>query len=311
MCEMNQGRFDELAKGLATGTLSRGKAIRWMGGALLGAALTSVPGVAWANDCRRLGRECRRDSQCCSRNCIRRGDDKVCGCPTGQTRCNDRCVNLKRNERHCGTCFNRCAEGDECVDGMCQGGGCPSGTTLCGTECCQTGATCVNGTCCRNAQVCGTGTTLTCCAEGKECVNGVCGEPTCKPLGGSCIFDRECCSSICASNGTCVSCRDLFGNCTSDTQCCSGLACANGTCGCPPDRVLGPNGSCVKFCTPGGADCPPGCTCFQHQGSNPAFPGICGTTALNVRCTTNDDCGRGSFCVGNDPNRNNVCVGVC
>jgi hypothetical protein len=38
--------LDELAKGLATGTLSRGKAIRWMGGALLGAALASFPGVA-------------------------------------------------------------------------------------------------------------------------------------------------------------------------------------------------------------------------------------------------------------------------
>jgi Stigma-specific protein, Stig1 len=116
--------FDELAKGLATGTLSRGKALRWMGSALLGAALASVPGVAWANDdCRRLGRECRRDSQCCSRNCIRRGDDKVCGCPTGRTRCkDDRCVNLETNERHCGECFNRCAEGQECVEGKCSGG---------------------------------------------------------------------------------------------------------------------------------------------------------------------------------------------
>src|ERR671911_2272707 len=91
--------LDELAKGLATGTLSRGKAIRWMGGAILGAALASVPGVAWANDdCRRLGRECRRDSQCCSRNCIRRGDDKICGCPEGKTLCKKpggegRCVN--------------------------------------------------------------------------------------------------------------------------------------------------------------------------------------------------------------------------
>ena len=127
--------LDELAKGLATGTLSRGKAIRWMGGALLGAALASVPGVAWADDCRRLGRECRRDSQCCSRNCVRRGDDKVCACPEGQTRCNDRCVNLQRNVRHCGECFNRCAEGEECVRGVCEGGGCPDGTTLCGGNC--------------------------------------------------------------------------------------------------------------------------------------------------------------------------------
>jgi len=122
--------FDDLAKGLATGTLSRGKALRWMGGALLGAALASVPGVAWANDCRRLGRACRRDSQCCSRNCIRRGDHKVCGCPQGQTRCNDRCVNLERNENHCGECFNRCDEGQECVGGRCLVS-CTPGTTGC------------------------------------------------------------------------------------------------------------------------------------------------------------------------------------
>jgi hypothetical protein len=122
--QTTQSSLDELAKGLANGTLSRGKAIRWMGGALLGAALASVPGVAWANDCRRLGRECRRDSQCCSRNCVRRGDDKVCGCPQGQSRCGDRCVNRERNENHCGECFNRCEPGEECVDGECQSG-CP------------------------------------------------------------------------------------------------------------------------------------------------------------------------------------------
>jgi hypothetical protein len=40
--------FDGLAKGLATGAVSRRKALRWMSGALLGAALASVPGVGWA-----------------------------------------------------------------------------------------------------------------------------------------------------------------------------------------------------------------------------------------------------------------------
>src|SRR5215211_1428537 len=45
---MNQERFDDVAKGLASGTVSRGQALRWMGGALVGAALASVPGVAWA-----------------------------------------------------------------------------------------------------------------------------------------------------------------------------------------------------------------------------------------------------------------------
>jgi hypothetical protein len=82
--------FDELAKGLATGAVSRRKALRWMGGALVGAALASVPGVAWAND----------------------------RCSEGQTRCGDRCVNLQRSERHCGSCSNRCPEGSECVDGV-------------------------------------------------------------------------------------------------------------------------------------------------------------------------------------------------
>ena len=132
--------LDELAKGLATGALSRGKAIRWMGGTLLGAALASIPGVALADDdCRRYGRRCRRDSQCCSRNCVRRGGDRVCGCPEGQRRCNDRCVNLKRNENHCGSCSTRCDEGQECVEGVCQGGGEPICDPPCpeGQECMQ------------------------------------------------------------------------------------------------------------------------------------------------------------------------------
>jgi hypothetical protein len=40
--------FDELAKGLAGGTVSRRKALRLMGAALVGGALASFPGAAWA-----------------------------------------------------------------------------------------------------------------------------------------------------------------------------------------------------------------------------------------------------------------------
>ena len=39
--------LDELAKGLASGTLSRGKAIRWMGGALLGPRWPPCQGWPW------------------------------------------------------------------------------------------------------------------------------------------------------------------------------------------------------------------------------------------------------------------------
>ena len=110
--ETRESSFDELAKGLASGTVSRGKALRWIGSALGGVALASVPGVAWATDCKPYGRRCTGDRQCCSRNCIRNpsGEGRICGCPTGRTRCGDRCVNLQRNENNCGSCGNRCAE---------------------------------------------------------------------------------------------------------------------------------------------------------------------------------------------------------
>jgi hypothetical protein len=186
--------FDELAKGLASGTLSRGKAIRWMGGALLGAALASFPGVAWADDCRRLGRECRRDFQCCSENCVRRGDDKVCGCPEGKSRCGLRCVNRKTNENHCGECFNRCEQGQECMEGVCQGG-----EPICDPP----------------------------CPEGRECAGGG-GNPTfCRP-----ICDPPCagCDCVDLADGTGPACIDCSVGCPAApnndcSQCPTGTIC--------------------------------------------------------------------------------------
>ena len=201
--------LDELAKGLASGTLSRGKALRWMGGALLGAALASFPGVAWANDCRRLGRECSRDSQCCSRNCIRRGDDKVCACPEGKRRCNDRCVNLDRNENHCGECFHRCEEGQECAEGMCSGGEpicnppCPF-PCACFDRADGTGTVCGD---CFTTSCPGASSCAECTAAGRICTGGpvefVCVNPSCPPCvsnGGFCFEDAHCCSLLCVNN---------------------------------------------------------------------------------------------------------------
>jgi hypothetical protein len=45
--------LDDLAKGLARGTISRREAVRLVGAALLGGALASVPGFAWAQPERR------------------------------------------------------------------------------------------------------------------------------------------------------------------------------------------------------------------------------------------------------------------
>jgi stigma-specific protein Stig1 len=127
--------FDELARGLANGTVSRRQALRLVGGALVGAALASVPGVAWAR-----GDQCSEGLTRCGERCVNlRRNERHCGscfnrCRSTQTCCKGRCVNLQRNERHCGSCFNRCAEGQECVGGECQGGepaGCTPGT-VCG-----------------------------------------------------------------------------------------------------------------------------------------------------------------------------------
>ena len=63
-----EGFFDELARGLADGTLTRGKALRLMGAALVGGTLGSLGiGEAGADrpGCKRLGKNCTRDTQCC------------------------------------------------------------------------------------------------------------------------------------------------------------------------------------------------------------------------------------------------------
>src|SRR5215218_3232964 len=78
--------FDELAVGFSSGTLSRGKALKLMGAALLGGTLASlgIGGVAAADPrgCTRNGEPCTRDPQCCSGECARRGTcvGRVGGC---------------------------------------------------------------------------------------------------------------------------------------------------------------------------------------------------------------------------------------
>jgi hypothetical protein len=69
--------FDELAIGLSSGSILRGKALKLMGAALLGSTLASlgIGGVAGADPpgCKRNGEPCTRDKQCCSGDCSRRG----------------------------------------------------------------------------------------------------------------------------------------------------------------------------------------------------------------------------------------------
>src|SRR5215218_9235838 len=63
-----EGFFDELARGLADGSISRGKALRLMGAALVGGTLASLGIGEAAGDppgCKRAGKHCTRTDQCC------------------------------------------------------------------------------------------------------------------------------------------------------------------------------------------------------------------------------------------------------
>ena len=129
--------FDGLAKGLASGNLSRRKALRMLGAAMLGGMLASVPGVALAAPCRSPRIRC--GGPCCAEGvttCVGKGRDKTCGpavqdrgccvC-TGGTSLNI-CLSYEGNP---GTEEECCAE---CID---QGGTCTwmPGTYTCNGYC--------------------------------------------------------------------------------------------------------------------------------------------------------------------------------
>jgi hypothetical protein len=162
--EARERSFDELARELASGRLSRGKALRLMGAALVGSALASIPGIALAQD------PCPEGQTLCGERCVNlQRSERHCGscrnrCRSNQTCCKGRCVNLQRSERHCGSCRNRCAEGQECVHGSCE--------PICGPTNCAG--------CCDSNGVCQPGTENTACGINGEpcidCMGDACGE---------------------------------------------------------------------------------------------------------------------------------------
>ena len=72
--------FDELARGLADGSVTRAKALRLMGAALLGGTLASLgmggEAAGAPPGCKRNGKKCKNGNQCCSGNC--EGETCVC-----------------------------------------------------------------------------------------------------------------------------------------------------------------------------------------------------------------------------------------
>src|SRR5215217_3642635 len=158
--------FDELASGLANGTLSRGKALKLMGAALAGGALASLGiGEAAADrpGCKRNGKACKSDTQCCSGTC------------SGGT-----CASCRSIGGSCTADLECCSDSFNCSGGTC--------------------APCVSvgGSCTADIQCCADESTnfLRICDIPAGQSSGTCATP-CLPNCSPCFSDGECCGGNC------------------------------------------------------------------------------------------------------------------
>jgi hypothetical protein len=247
-----ESSFDELAKNLADGSISRRKALRFIGGAFVGGLLASIPGTAWAAKPPPPGKG---------------------GCPPGRVQCRGKCVDLKSDRNNCGQCANVCSEQEFCCGGRC----CSSSR---GEQCCDFGGgsqvCCPPDTYCAGPELCCRFNETVC---GGQCVSTDCPGPfnpnTC-----------QCCQSgeqVCQESGQCVSAACPEGQFFNPVTCqCEVAACGNfgGPC---PTNPCGPpenpdscgcvltaegstfclqHGSCGQPCA-STAECPAGTACVE------------------------------------------------
>jgi hypothetical protein len=291
--------FDELAKGLASGTLSRRGALRLVGASLLGVLLGGLP-------MRLVGAQTTN----CPYNYAQCGSGRYC--------CNGSCVDLNTSNSNCGYCGNACPSGQTCQGGVCLGeGGCPSGYTSCGGRCtdtrydnqncgrcgnvCPANASCQNGVCTGGAcpsgqQRCTTSTTTYCadlqtdenncgecgnvCPDDQECVGGQCECPSgTTECGGQCV-SNECPSGEEFNPDTCM-CEAV--GCTAGTSCTG----PSGTDSCGPN----PNITCRCRTLADGSGTYCGCAAFPAHSCDECseFNTVCvtsGTTGFEFTCVS-------------------------
>jgi hypothetical protein len=264
---VEEHNLDNLARGLASGSISRRQAVRWMGGALLGSVLAIVPGVeAFAAPKPAKGR-----------------------CPTGFVNCRGTCVKTQSNSSHCGGCFIQCSQNEACCGGRCSDLCSDSSNCgFCGNACtggrvCQfCGCSCPNGT-----VECGGECVSDSCPEGREFDFSTC---RCECSGGTVECGGECLSTTCPGG-------QVFNSSTCQCECPGGVPES-----CPEGREFDPI-TCRCECSGGTVECGGEClstTCPGGQVFNPTTcqcevpcgpPAICGSAATRCRQET------GQFCI--------------
>jgi hypothetical protein len=228
---MNQERFDELTKVLAAGKYSRGKALKMLGAALVGAVLASGRGAALADtQCKPLLKKCNKNAQCCSGNCIEnpQGSGKVCGCAAGQTLCpaNNSCIQdcspgeaLDPTTCRCTQCQN--ASDCPTPDNECQRATCTNG--VCGVENVPNGTSCDDLNSCTTNDMCAAGVCAGTLREG--CLRCQ-ADPDCAE-----VPVDQCHQAVCGTQGFCiVENRPDGTNCDDGNPCTEGDVCTAGVC---------------------------------------------------------------------------------
>ncbi len=204
-----ENSLDELAKGLASGTITRVQALKLVGAAVLSAVLGSsfFPKRASAQ-------ECDSDEVICGSECCDPEEEVCCGseCCDPEDCCGDTCCGP--TEECCyGTC---CGIGTVCdaATGLCV---CSPELITCGSDCCDP----VLETCGEDGQ-CHNVFCESCQAEGGSC---------CQVVSGGVLVSEACCGageSMCSRGGEgCICCP------TGTTRC--------------PDADLGEAFACVPL----------------------------------------------------------------
>lgn len=331
---MDDRRFDNLAR-VFGGTRSRRQVLRALAGTVAAALL---PSSSHAAACSKEGEACGccrgnltcASGVCCHRErvcgaaccpagykcsngqCVRNGNGSAGGCPSGQAKCGQTCVDISSDVANCGACGRVCpASTDPCKVAVCQAGVCGFSAGNEGASC-NDGNKCMQGDTCRGG-VCTGGTQVVCtaldqCHDVGTCdpATGQCTNPDkldgtpCND-GNACKVNDTCQGGVCTGGdpvvclnfNPCVSayCDPAVG-CTS-TPTAAGTPCPD-LARCDGSEVCDGHGNCVDG-TP--------VTCDECNACDPRT-GVCAPTNEGGSCT-----GDGNRCFGAFACRGGSCVG--
>ncbi len=302
---MEDSRFDSLSRLLA-GNHTRRRAMRLALATFIGGTTLVANDPASARtQCREGGRQCTRNGQCCTGDCMRVGTGThpryICRCPRGLQLCSNRCVDPESDTRSCGACGKRCKTGETCCGGACVRLGTKDHCGACGDRCAGE-ASCVSGTC---MSVCVEGPGIDACCDNVATRLGT--DTDCDDCGDSCAGFGSCYEYDRDPDGTfrgaeCCDCTDKCG-----TFCGGNCPPCSGTKGCDPDTntcvacLPGPtvDACCGDVATPLGTDsdcddCGDACTAPETCYAYDRDPD--GIFAGAVCCDCTDRCG--SYCDG-------------